>query len=182
VDEHQGGRDAITLAKRLVERDGELTLAFVYSGDTRTWRGSSAAYDATERERAFELLRKAREESDIAAELLCAGAPSAGGGLHLPAEAAGADLLVVGSSRRGLLGRVLLEDDTRAALNGALYRRRRPRPSPLPHGCRGRHARARSNTVNLASGGVVIVVACLGLVSSSRCRISVCRITSRLVF
>lgn len=35
------------------------------------------------------------------------------------AEATGADLLVVGSSRRGLLGRVLLGDDTRAALNGA---------------------------------------------------------------
>jgi nucleotide-binding universal stress UspA family protein len=30
-----------------------------------------------------------------------------------------ADLLVVGSSRRGLLGRVLIGDDTRAALNGA---------------------------------------------------------------
>jgi nucleotide-binding universal stress UspA family protein len=119
VDEHQGGRDAITLAKRLVERDGELTLAFVYSGDTRTWRGSSAAYDATERERAFDLLSKAREKSDIAAKLRCAGAPSAGSGLHVLAEAAGADLLVVGSSRRGLLGRVLLGDDTRAALNGA---------------------------------------------------------------
>ena len=31
----------------------------------------------------------------------------------------GADLLVVGSSRRGLLGRVFIGDDTRAALNGA---------------------------------------------------------------
>ena len=31
----------------------------------------------------------------------------------------GADLLVVGSSRRGLMGRVLMGDDARAALNGA---------------------------------------------------------------
>jgi nucleotide-binding universal stress UspA family protein len=35
------------------------------------------------------------------------------------AEMIEADLLVVGSSRRGLLGRVALADDTRAALNGA---------------------------------------------------------------
>jgi nucleotide-binding universal stress UspA family protein len=34
-------------------------------------------------------------------------------------EAAGADLLVVGSSRRGLLSRVLIGNDTRSALNGA---------------------------------------------------------------
>jgi nucleotide-binding universal stress UspA family protein len=42
-----------------------------------------------------------------------------GRGLHELAEVAGADLLVIGSSRRGLLGRVLIRDDTRAALNGA---------------------------------------------------------------
>lgn len=38
------------------------------------------------------------------------------------------------------------------------------------------------NTVKLVSGGGVIVVACLGLVGSSRSLISVFRITSRLVF
>jgi nucleotide-binding universal stress UspA family protein len=42
-----------------------------------------------------------------------------GRGLHELCEVIGADLLVVGSSRRGLLGRVLIGDDTRAALNGA---------------------------------------------------------------
>jgi nucleotide-binding universal stress UspA family protein len=35
------------------------------------------------------------------------------------AEDEGADLLVVGSSRQGILGRVLLADDTHEALNGA---------------------------------------------------------------
>ena len=39
--------------------------------------------------------------------------------MHELAESEGADLLVLGSSRRGLLGRVLLGDHTRAALNGA---------------------------------------------------------------
>jgi len=40
-------------------------------------------------------------------------------GLHELCETIGADLLVVGSSRPGLLGRVLLGDDTCAALNGS---------------------------------------------------------------
>ncbi len=119
VDGHQGSRDAVALAKGLVEQDGELTLAYVYSGDVRTWRGSSADYDAAEQERALELLAKARDEAGITAQLRCKGASAAGRGLHVLAEAAGADLLVVGSSRHGLLGRVLLGDDTRAALNGA---------------------------------------------------------------
>jgi nucleotide-binding universal stress UspA family protein len=44
---------------------------------------------------------------------------SVGRGLHVLAETEGADLIVVGSSRRGVVGRVLLGDDTRAALNGA---------------------------------------------------------------
>ena len=46
-------------------------------------------------------------------------ASSVGRALHELAEEIGADLIVLGSSRRGLLGRVLLGDDTRAALNGA---------------------------------------------------------------
>jgi len=40
-------------------------------------------------------------------------------GLHELCEVTGADLLAVGSSRRGLLGRVLLGDDMQAALDGA---------------------------------------------------------------
>jgi nucleotide-binding universal stress UspA family protein len=119
VDEHQDGRDAIALAERLARRDGEVTLAYVYAGDAHIWRGSSPAYDAVERERGGKLLAKARNEAGIDAHLSCTGAPSVGAGLHMLAEATGADLLVVGSSRRGRLGRVLLGDDTRAALNGA---------------------------------------------------------------
>jgi nucleotide-binding universal stress UspA family protein len=42
-----------------------------------------------------------------------------GRGLHELAEREGADLLVVGSTRRGLLGRAMLGDDTSHALNGA---------------------------------------------------------------
>lgn len=119
VDGREGGRDAIALARILLAHDAPLTLAYVYHGDPHVWRGSSPPYEAAEEERARELLEQAREEAGGEAQLRMHGSPSAGRGLHELAEAAGADLLVIGSSRRGLLGRVLLGDDTHAALNGA---------------------------------------------------------------
>jgi nucleotide-binding universal stress UspA family protein len=119
VDEHEGGRDAIAFAKNLLARDGELTLAHVYAGDPHVFRSASAAYEAAERERALELLEKAREQAQIEANLRYIGSPSVGRGLHELVEREGADLLVLGSCRRSLLGRVLIGDDTRAALNGA---------------------------------------------------------------
>ena len=54
VDEHEGGRDAIALARNLLARDGELTLAYVFAGDPHVYRSASAAFEASERERASE--------------------------------------------------------------------------------------------------------------------------------
>jgi nucleotide-binding universal stress UspA family protein len=119
VDGGDGGRDAIALAKLLLAEDGELTLASVYHSEPVAWRGSSAAYEAAEREDVHDLLEKARTDAELEAKLRWRGAPSVGRGLHELAETTGADLLVIGSSRRGLLGRVLIGDDTRTALNGA---------------------------------------------------------------
>ena len=119
VDERQGGRDAIALAKDLVAERGEVTLAYVHLGDTTPVRGSSGAVEATERQRARELLEAARAESQIDAGLLCIGSRSVGRGLHELAELQRADVLVVGSTSHGLIGRVLIGDDTRDALNGA---------------------------------------------------------------
>lgn len=119
VDEHEGGRDAIALGTNLLAPHGQLTLAYVYAGDPHIYRSASAAYDAAERERARELLEKTREQAQIEAELRCIGSPSVGRGLHELAERQGADLLVLGSCRRSLIGRVLIGDDTSAALNGA---------------------------------------------------------------
>lgn len=119
VDGQEGGRDAIALAKFLRAEDGELTFAYVYNGDEHVWRGSSAAYDAVEIERSRELLERERDRAGIDARLRWRGSPSVGRELHELAEATAADLLVIGSSRRGLFGRVVLGDDTRASLNGA---------------------------------------------------------------
>jgi nucleotide-binding universal stress UspA family protein len=119
VDEHHGGRDAIALARNLRAPDGKLTLAYVYAGDPHVYRSTSAAYEASERERGLELLDSAAKQAQIDADLACVASPSVGRGLHELAESQAADLLVLGSCRRGLLGRVLIGDDTRAALNGA---------------------------------------------------------------
>ena len=119
VDGGDGGRDAIALAKSLLAGGGELTLACIYAGDAYIYRGASAEYTAAERERARELLEKERSDAHVAARLRGRAASSPGRGLHELCELIDADLLVVGSSRRGLVGRVLIGDDTRAALNGA---------------------------------------------------------------
>jgi nucleotide-binding universal stress UspA family protein len=119
VDEREGGRDAIALAKHLLAPGGEITLAYVYAGDSHSHRGTSPASEASEHKRARALLEKAGEEAGVEAHLRWRGSSSAGRGLHELCEVIGADLLVVGSSRRGLLGRVLIGDDTRSALNSA---------------------------------------------------------------
>ena len=119
VDGRAGGRDAIALARLLVAAGGELTLAHVVPGDAHASRGAGAAYEAPEAERAEVLLERVREETGVEAHLRWRASSSVGRGLHELCELIGADLVAVGSSRRGLLGRVLIGDDTSAALNGA---------------------------------------------------------------
>ena len=118
VDGRAGGRDALALAKLLVAARGELTLAHVVPGDAHAY-GASAAHEAPEAERAEALLETVREETGVEAHLCWRRSSSVGRGLHELCELIGADLVTVGSSRRGLLGRVLIGDDTSAALNGA---------------------------------------------------------------
>ena len=119
VDGGEGGRDAIALAKHLVSKDGELTLVYVYVGELVRSRGSNPAYEAAEHEHGLDLLAAECEQAGIKARLRVAGSPSVGRGLHELAESSGADLLVIGSCQRGLLGRVFVGDDTRASVNGA---------------------------------------------------------------
>jgi len=119
VDDGEGGRDAIALAQVLAAQGSEVTLAQVYQGDSEPSRASSPGYEAAQHERIHKLLEKLSEEAGVEAQFRWHGSPSVGRGLHELAELTAADLLVIGSSRRGLLGRILIGDDTRAALNGA---------------------------------------------------------------
>lgn len=107
VDGRSYGRDAIALASQLVDPGGKLTLAHVHRDE------------AAEREYSHKLLEEERRAAAVEAELLSVVSASPGRGLHQQAEELGADLLVVGSCSHGVLGRAVLGDDTRAALNGA---------------------------------------------------------------
>ena len=118
VDGRRGGRDAIPLAKRLAAPGATITLAHVYASDFIIGRGA-ALHDPTERASFQDLLEREREQGMLDAELTIYGQRAVGRGLHELAEERNADLLVVGSTRHALLGRVLMGDDCRAALNGA---------------------------------------------------------------
>lgn len=107
VDGRANSRDAIALASQLVAPDGKLTLAHVRRDE------------AAEREHSHKLLEEERIGAAVKAELISLVSTSPGRGLHQQAKELGADLLVVGSCSHGVLGRVLLGDDSRAALDGA---------------------------------------------------------------
>ena len=118
IDGKPNGRDAIALASRLLDDGGRMTLAHVHSADLRVFQAIGPELLAEEAASSEELLRHERAEAGVEAELINVTAPTPGRGLHEQAEAQGADLIVVGSCSRGLLGRAMLGDDTRAALNG----------------------------------------------------------------
>lgn len=119
VDELSGGRDAITLARELAGGTGEIAFAHVYIESPLPARGSPGVFAAGEDRRSMELLKAVRAETGIDAVLHPVASPFVGRGLHELAERIHADLLVVGSSHHGLLGRVFQGDAMRAALNAA---------------------------------------------------------------
>lgn len=118
-DDHQGGRDATALARQLLASDGSMTLARVYIREARMGRGASPEFEAAEHLQAQEQRAAAKDEGQVDGELRRVDSSSVGRGLHVLADIERADLLVVGSCRRGLVGRVMVGDETSDALNGA---------------------------------------------------------------
>lgn len=118
IDGRSGGRDAIALARQLADPDATFTLANVYLSAVPLVP-SLLAWDEIEQQKASTLLEAERSRANIPAEAAPVCAASACEGLHRLAEERHADLLVLGSSSRSLIGRVLLGDDARASLNGA---------------------------------------------------------------
>jgi len=119
VDGRASGRDAIALAMRLADPGATLTLSHVIPG---IYKPSHAVfYDMVEEDfaKARALLERERERAGVEATLEVVQAPSPGQGLHESAEAHDADLLVLGTCRHGIVGRAILGNDTRAAINGA---------------------------------------------------------------
>jgi nucleotide-binding universal stress UspA family protein len=119
VDGRGGGRDAIALATKLLDDAGKLTLAHVHPGLTNPYHAIIPGIIKEEQEASAKLLEDERAQAGASAELVSVMAQSPGRGLHEQAEEQGVDLLVVGSSKRSVLGRVFIGDDASAALNGA---------------------------------------------------------------
>lgn len=116
VDGRSGGRDAAALAKRLLHSHGRLTLVHVHLETTAV---VVHEFDSSARDEAQRLLRDEREAAGGEAELGEIGGTSVAMGLHRYAEEHNADLLVVGSSHRGFVGRMLAGDDARSSLQCA---------------------------------------------------------------
>ncbi|HXN37136.1 MAG TPA: universal stress protein, partial [Solirubrobacteraceae bacterium] len=117
VDGSANSAGAIALAGQLA--GASLTLAHVHAGALNPVHASTPGMLDEEHDASHELLERQRAATGVNAQLVSVVAATPGRGLHTQAEEQGADLLVVGSSSRGLLGRVTLGDDTRASLNGA---------------------------------------------------------------
>jgi nucleotide-binding universal stress UspA family protein len=118
VDGRQGGRDSIALAAELASPDATITLAHVYGTEWLLPRGVELIASLAAEE-SQHLLSNERDRAAIDAHLVSGPQYSPGRGLHEIADRHHADLLIVGSSRHALVGRALVGDDTRAALNGA---------------------------------------------------------------
>jgi nucleotide-binding universal stress UspA family protein len=119
VDGGANGRDAVALATQLLDPDGKLTLAHVHPGALHPIYAVTPGVLREEQQGSQKLLEQERSATGVEAQLRSVIAVTPGAGLHERAEEQHADLIVVGSCSRGAFGRVMLGDDTRAALNGA---------------------------------------------------------------
>ncbi len=117
VDGRSGGRDAIALAAALVEPGGRLILATVVRPRGGAKLGPLVA-DA-DRRAAAQMLEGEQARLGGATSIAVAVGSSIRDGLHRVVADHDADLLVLGSTHRGSLGRLLLGDGASGALDGA---------------------------------------------------------------
>lgn len=116
IDGRSGGRDAVALGRRLLDPLGRLTLVHVHLETTAV---VVHEFDSVARDEDRRLLERERKAAGGTAEVAGIGGTSVADGLHRYAEEHAADLLVVGTCHRGVVGRVLSGDDTRDSLQCA---------------------------------------------------------------
>lgn len=113
------GRDALALAWSLTDPDGDLVVCCVFPPDPPLVEPLPATHRTeTEAQARLEIAR-GQLGNDPRVSYVGRGASSAAAGLHAEAEARGTDLLVVGSSHRGAVGRILPGSVTRQVLQAA---------------------------------------------------------------
>ena len=120
VDDRQGGRDALALAQSLSDLGGgDLLAVHVYPYEPFPTLAFPSDVDVLAREGAERRIRAQLADAGIDARIEVRAGTSPGRGLHRAVEAADADVVVVGCSHHGALGRLVAGDNTRAVLQGA---------------------------------------------------------------
>jgi nucleotide-binding universal stress UspA family protein len=121
VDASERSRDAIAFARQLAAASGAgLVLATVFLYEEQPSRISSRDFRRLLEEDALALVQRLRDEiGDPGIRTAVTGRGSSAHGLHDLAQAENADLLVVGSSHVGALGRVLPGSTAERLLHGA---------------------------------------------------------------
>lgn len=114
VDGREGGRDAIAVA-RMIAPAARLVLVGVWDADLERFGPLQPGPGPVWEERVI----AERERAQVAADVRTLSARSVSRGLHEMAEAARADVIAIGTTRREGIGRLVLGDDARATLHGA---------------------------------------------------------------
>jgi nucleotide-binding universal stress UspA family protein len=118
-DLHEGGQDAVALGRLLADATGaQLVVAGIYALSAVPFTLAAEWHDDGEEE----LTAAIRELADEAnAEAMTFASSTATRGLHDLAEDIGADLVIVGSSRRSKVGQVLAGNVGLTLLQGSPY-------------------------------------------------------------
>lgn len=116
VDGREGGADAVALARTLAADDAEILLVSVIPSEYPSLRGESG-YKQQMREHALAGLAKEGDDPRFVPHPVFDDSPARV--LHVWAEKEDADAIVLGSCRRGVVGRMLLGDVSRAVLHDA---------------------------------------------------------------
>lgn len=117
VDGFDGGRDAIALARSLAPE--QITLVAAYPVDHLPVRGAPDGYNEILHEDTEKMIRATLEKSGLDAATRVVGDESPARALHETAQIEDADVIVVGSSHRGAVGRVLVGDVARSTVHDA---------------------------------------------------------------
>jgi len=121
VDGAEGGRDALVLAERLRRVcGGELVAVHAYAYDFLLSRDVTPDFENTLHANATDLVLEELDRTGIKAHAVAMADGSPGRALHAAAKWHDSDLIVVGSDRRGPIGRALVGDVTAATLHGAV--------------------------------------------------------------
>ncbi|MDO9356934.1 MAG: universal stress protein [Solirubrobacteraceae bacterium] len=118
IDDRADNHEALTLARRLADPGARLVAAQITPIDANPGAETTLYFDAEavrETERSARRFGRAHEDLEVITET----APSPGEGLRAVAQRLGADVIVVGSSLRGLLGRVFAGDDVLGTIRHA---------------------------------------------------------------